>query len=463
MLAARRLLAMLATGVAGAIALTPAAAAIPLAAPAPHAAAGAPLATGEVAAPADSVRDSQQWVLNMLDVPAAWSVSTGRGVTVAVIDSGVYPDISDLYGSVIQGPNLTGLATPEKSPDWGQHGTWMASIIAGHGHDGGADGITGVAPSAKILSIRVIPDKDDPGYKTYEAEAEQKIQDSLADGIRYAVKHGARVISMSIGYSLPSAAVREALQYAYSSGVVLVASSGNSGHDELHDRALAPVSFPADYPGVLSVAALNSAGAPAVFSSNNLSVQVAAPGVNVPAQGRDDLYWTVDGTSPACALVAGVAALIKSRYPHLAPALVTEALTRTAHSGSPGGYNDQTGFGTVDAAAALRVAGQLAHVRAARSQVASSARFGGGPAAIPAAPVPPRGVGQLVLFTLLAIASLVLVAVAAIWLAVARRPRGGAHAAYAGPPGPGYQPPGHYPTPGHYPPGGDYPPPGAAR
>ncbi|MGH3213126.1 MAG: S8 family serine peptidase, partial [Trebonia sp.] len=179
------------------------------------------------AAPADQVRDSQQWVLNMLDVPAAWMNASGEGVTVAVIDSGVNPDVSDLTGSVITGPDLTGLSTPSINSHWGEHGTWMASIIAGHGHDGGS-GIDGVAPAAKILSIRVIPDKDDPGYAKYDKEPEQTIQDSLAKGIRFAVQHGAKVISMSIGYSAPSGAVRAAVEYAYEHDVVLVASSGNS-------------------------------------------------------------------------------------------------------------------------------------------------------------------------------------------------------------------------------------------
>ena len=265
--------------------------------------------------------------------------ASGEGVTVAVIDSGVNPDVSDLTGSVITGPDLTGLSTPSSNPHWGEHGTWMASIIAGHGHDGGGSGIEGVAPDAKILSIRVIPDKDDPGYAKYDSEPEQTIQDSLATGIRTAVKDGAKVISMSIGYSAPSGAVRAAVQYAYDHDVVLVASSGNSGlDDERRDHGFAPVSFPAEYPGVIGVGALYRNGTAANFSSNNLSVKVAAPGQAVPAQGRDGLYWTVDGTSPACALVAGVAALIESRYPVITPAQVTEALTSTASNGS-GGYN----------------------------------------------------------------------------------------------------------------------------
>ncbi len=444
MLGGRRRRMALAAGVAGALTAMPVIAASPaVAAPAAPAIRVAPATRAAPAALADAVRDSQLWVLQMLDVQSAWNITEGAGVTVAVIDSGVDPYVSDLQGSVITGPDLTGLGTSMNNPHWGEHGTWMASIIAGHGHDGGGDGIIGVAPAARILSIRVIPDRDDPNYRTYDNEPERRIQDSLAAGIRDAVNDGAQVISMSIGYSAPSGVVRGALEYAYSRGVVLVASSGNSGHDdERRDDGFAPVSFPAEYPGVLSVGALDGDDQAASFSSNNLSVQVAAPGVRIPAQGRDGLYWTVDGTSPACALVAGVAALIKSRYPRISPALVTEALTSTAHNNPPGGYNAQTGFGTVDAAAALRAAGQLMAAHRAASQVTATAHFGGGSAAIPAAPVAPRGAGQLALFTVFAAASLALVLAAAAGLAAARRGRRArayeGAAAYARPPAPGY-------------------------
>jgi type VII secretion-associated serine protease mycosin len=375
------------------------------------------------AASANIIRADQQWVLNMMNVPAAWQLTQGGGVTVAVIDSGVYGSVSDLAGSVQNGPDYTGLSTSPSNPDWGVHGTWMASLIAGHGHGpGGEDGVIGVAPATKILSIRVIPDRDDPHYNRYAHEREPNIQDSLARGIDYAVQHGAAVISMSIGYSAPNAAVRQALQEAFSRGVVVVASAGNSGApDGTSDAGQAPVSFPADYPGVISVGAVKESEAVASFSSDNLSVRVAAPGVSVPAEGRDGQYWWVSGTSPACALVAGVAALIKSRYPDLAPNLVASALTSTTTDRPSGGYDSQVGFGIVDAAAALAKAGKLAGDLPAPAGISAAARFGGGPVAVPQAPVRPRGSGQLILFILLALISLVLTGAAGTYLAALRR------------------------------------------
>ncbi len=387
---------------------------------------------------ADSVRDAQMWVLNAINAPAAWQVSQGQGVTVAVIDSGVNPDVSDLAGSVITGPDLTGVGTPESNPDWGVHGTWMASLIVGHGHAGGSSGIIGVAPRARVLSIRVITDSSDPGFSRYEHERQSRIQLELAKAILYAVSHGASVISMSLGYGLPSLPVRSALQYALDHNVAVFASSGNSGDAPgARQRGHAPYSFPADYMGVLGVAAVDQNGAPAGFSSDNLSVLVAAPGVRVPAQGRDGQYWLVSGTSPACALTAGVAALIRSAYPGLPPDLVGDAITTTTSHRPPGGYDSEVGFGTVDAAAALASAGRLSAQDLAGPGsprtglrkagvttlgLGASSHFGGGAAAVPAVPVGARGQGRLVLFCVLAAVCLAMIVVATARLILMRRP-----------------------------------------
>ncbi len=389
---------------------------------------------------ADGVRSAQMWVLDAISAPAVWKTSQGQGVTVALIDSGVNPDVSDLAGSVTTGPDLTGAGTPESNPGWGVHGTWMASLIAGHGHDGGGSGITGVAPKARVLSIRVITDSTDPGFSHYQHEPQSRIQRELAKAIMYAVRHGAGVISMSLGYQLPSLPVRQALQDALEHNVVVFASSGNSGDAPgARRRGHAPYSFPAEYPGVLGVAAVGQDGAPADFSSDNFSVGVAAPGVRVPAQGRDGLYWLVSGTSPACALTAGVAALIRSSYPGLPPNQVRLAITSTTSNRPAGGYDKEVGFGTVDAAAALTAAARLSaqglagtgapraglrKTSAAAPGLGAHSRFGGGPAAVPPDPVGPRGVGQLLLFCLLAAGCLAMIVVATSRLILMRRPGG---------------------------------------
>jgi subtilisin family serine protease len=408
--------------------------------------AGFPLAAlaPAVSARADEVRSTEMLVLDQLNVPAAWNVTEGQGVVVAVIDSGVDPEVSDLAGSVITGPNYSGVDTPPSDPNWGVHGTWMASLIAGHGPGGlGADGsgIVGTAPEAKVLSIRVITDVDDPNHSAYEREPAAQGQHELAQAIRYAVRHRVQVISLSLGYSEPSRPVRAALQDAYEHDVVVVASAGNAGDAAGADgTGDAPYSFPADYPGVLAVGAVNGSDQVTSFSSENQSVQVAAPGYKVPAQGRDGGYWSVSGTSPACALTAGVVALIKSKYPHLTDTQVISAITSTTNPSTrpSGGYDQQIGFGVVDAAAALTAAGKLARTGPPPPGMASAGHFGGGLAAIPKPPVPPRRPVTLILYCLLGAACLAIVALATSRLlgqrdpAIADGPPSGAgHASHA--------------------------------
>jgi len=399
------------------------------------------MAAGAAAVPAparaDTVRDAQIWVLDAVSAPSAWPVTRGQGATVAVIDSGVNPAVSDLAGSVTTGPDLTGVHTPPGNPNWGVHGTWMASLIAGHGHAGGGSGIMGVAPASKILSIRVVTDRHDPGYSAYEHESDGRVQDALAQAITYAIRHRADVISMSLGYGEPSTVVRSALQDALDHGIVVVASSGNSGNSaNVGHAGQAPYSFPADYPGVLGVAAVSRSGSPAGFSSDNLSVQVAAPGVNVPAQGRDGQYWLVSGTSPACALTAGVAALIKARYPRLAPAQVVQAITSSTQNRPAGGYDNKIGFGTVNAAAALAAAAKTAGQSRGQAGAATTLHFGGGAAAVLPTPITRRGAAGLVVACLFALALLVATGLAGRRLLSLRRALSRGHHAEYRPPQP---------------------------
>jgi hypothetical protein len=246
----------------------------------------------------------------------------------------------------------------------------MASLIAGHGHGpGAASGMIGVAPSAKILSIRVIPDDNDHRPRPRSAAGDTQ----LAQAIRYAVDHGAQVISMSLGDSDFGAAggrrsEQEAVDYAIAHGVVVVASAGNSG------TTTNVTKYPAAYPGVIAVAAVDRTGAHASFSERAWYLSVAAPGVDVPGGAPGGQYVTGSGTSPAGAFIAGVAADILARQPKLNPAQVKQLLEGTARSG--GAWNRDNGWGIVQPLSALQQAATLAPQPAPRQPVAQpSVRF----------------------------------------------------------------------------------------
>ncbi|MGW7485009.1 S8 family serine peptidase [Nonomuraea muscovyensis] len=304
------------------------------------------------------VREQQQWVLDALNVEQAWAVTKGKGVTVAVIDSLVDVRVKELRGRVTTAPDMSA-PTVQREARPGRHGTAMAALIAG---SGAGQGLVGVAPEARVLSIPLAV-TEDPDLGTIDPEPRQPAgrESPLARALRYAVNHGAKVVSMSIGSYGPHRSEREAVSYALGKGVVLVAAVGNdgqTGYTEMNGTSY--WSFPAGYPGVIGVAAVDKQGRQASFSSDNLSVLVAAPGVDVPVVRRDGGYELSRGTSSAGALVAGVAALVKSCQPRLRPEQVAQALAAGARGRPAAGYDDKTGFGVVDAGAALDAAEKLA-------------------------------------------------------------------------------------------------------
>lgn len=319
-----------------------------------------------------AVRPDEMQALDQIEVPAAWQSAKGNGVTVAVLDTGVDSTAPDLAGDVTTGPDYTAGADPPGYQPPLEHGTYIASLIAGHGSGPGDTlGVMGVAPEAKILAVRVILDDDEPGLQAYNQD--NRFANAIGNGIYYAVRHGATVINMSLGSADTEGNLRAAIAYAVSKGVVVVASAGNNGTSS----GFAPYIYPASFTGVIAVAAVTSGGTRAFFSEQNSSVLLSAPGVGVIGAGPGGDYLDAEGTSPSAALVSGVAALIRSRYPALSPALVTQALITSTDHRPSGGYSTDTGFGEVDAAAALRAAGRLAAVAPATGLAA--ARFFGSP------------------------------------------------------------------------------------
>ncbi|HWG14160.1 MAG TPA: S8 family serine peptidase [Streptosporangiaceae bacterium] len=317
-----------------------------------------------------SIRSAEQSQLGAISAPAAWPVTRGRGVTVAVLDTGVDASVPDLAGSVTTGPDETPGVDPRGYHPPHLHGTYIASLIAGHGSGAGRrSGVIGIAPAARILSVRVILDETEPGFSEFADESGN--DDAIGTGIRYGVQHGAGVINMSLGSTAPTQNLRAALAYAATRGVVVVAAAGNDGAAQ---TGYTPFSYPAAFPGVIAVAAVSAHGERAAFSDDNSSVVLSAPGVNVVGAGPGGSYLEADGTSPASAFVAGVAALIRARYPKLTPFQIEQAMVSSATRRPHGGYSTGTGFGEVDAPAALTAAGHLAAARA-EPGLAASAQF----------------------------------------------------------------------------------------
>jgi type VII secretion-associated serine protease mycosin len=370
---------------------------------------------------ADDVRGGQEAVISTLALTQAWRSSTGAGVTVAVLDSGVDPGHRDLAGSVREGKDFTEGANPPGTPPSRLHGTYMASLIAGHGHGPGRKrGIIGVAPDADVLSVRVILEDEEPGFRAFNSA--ERFENVVARGIRYAVDEGADVINMSISKELATREERAAVRYAISKGVVLVAAAGNEG-DRQVEGDFAPYSYPAAVPGVVSVGATDRRLRRASFSNWNSSVLVAAPGVDIMGAGPGDEYWVGRGTSQATALVSGVAALIKARYPDMSPPLVARALAAGATDRPPGGYDTATGFGVVNAARALTEASRLARhtetATGAQAQDPSRPVTGGPPAPVR---VVVRDEGRITAYTAVAggAAAGALAALAVIFILVRR-------------------------------------------
>jgi type VII secretion-associated serine protease mycosin len=368
-------------------------------------------------AAADAVRNAD-WALTALHAERAWRTSEGAGVTVAVLDTGVDADHPDLTGQVLKGKDMIGFGAGRGDRYWAKHGTGMAAIIAGHGHGyGHGSGVMGLAPQAKILPVRVILEDKDP----QRSKARTDKGDALPDGIRWAVDHGADVINLSLGddsaTAAPVAAEDEAIRYALGKGVVVVASAGNGGEEA--DRS----SYPAAYPGVIAVAAVDRNGQHAGFSTRRWYASVSAPGVDVVIADPDRTYYEGWGTSAASAYVSGAAALIRSAHPRLSPAQIKQVLEKTARHRPPGGRSDELGTGVIDPVAALKAAARLKPAPAVPAAVGyPHTYFGPGPARPAEPPSPSRVLGDGVA-TAFAASGAVLVLLAALLWFRPRRPR----------------------------------------
>jgi type VII secretion-associated serine protease mycosin len=271
-----------------------------------------------------------QWHLDFLDIERAHAITTGEGVVVGLIDTGVDGEHPDLAGSLRRGADFSFLERPDAWEDLDGHGTAMAGLIAAHGQ------ALGIAPGATILPVR----NTHGGASTDAANA---------NAIDWAVDRGATVLCLAFAVPEPHVLLENAIARAIARDVVVVAGVGNTPDQGLQ--------YPAAYPGVVGVAGVDREGDHADISIVSSASVIAAPAVEIASTGSRAVtpsgYRRGTGTSDATAIVAGVAALIRSAYPQLSAADVVNRMTATADDRGAPGRDDEYGYGIVNPVAAL--------------------------------------------------------------------------------------------------------------
>ena len=282
-----------------------------------YAALGAFAVASSGLAPSAAAADAQskQWYLNAMHAEGMWKISTGKGVKVAVLDTGVNPDTPSLKGQVL-GDEVPDAVSYNATEDYDGHGTSMAELIAGTGAGGGMQGL---APGTKIIPIRMLVN----GVKN---ETDKKKTPSAADAIKAAADSDAQIINMSYGGRFIDPDEEKAIKYAHSKGKLMFASTGNDAESKNF------IDYPAAYPYVVGVAAADDKGKVGEFSEHGNYVDLAAPGLNVPTwcDATFRSYCDGRGTSMATAIASASAALIWSAHPNWSANQVLRSLIDTA-------------------------------------------------------------------------------------------------------------------------------------
>ncbi len=292
-----------------------------------------------------------QWSLNKAEVSKAWELgATGKGIIIAVIDTGIDLNHPDLTDNLVPGYNaITGDEGARATQDDNGHGTHVAGIVAADGRSSATTGVYGVAYQASIMPI-----------KAMESDG-QGADDVIADGIVWAVDHKARIINLSVGSNSQGDILRAAIQYAIDKGCLVVAAAGNAEPQTTSDISYptAGISYPAADSGVMAVTATDSKDQIANFSLTGPQATIAAPGVNIYSDywmKEGSGYATADGTSMASPFVAGVAALVWGQHPTWTARQVRVALEDSALDLGTEGRDNNYGYGRVDAYWAVRFA-----------------------------------------------------------------------------------------------------------
>ncbi|MCK9913142.1 MULTISPECIES: S8 family serine peptidase [Microbacterium] len=288
--------------------------------------------------------------LGVLQSGDAWQITQGAGVTVAVVDSGVAAN-PHLDGAMAGAIDLVGDGAGANA-DLNGHGTAIAGQIAARPLDG--SGVEGLAPAARILSVRVFAGTESDQVKAGFGPSVAR----LAAGIRTAADNGAQIINVSMSTATDDAGLRDAVAYAASRGSLVVASSGNRDNQlAIEENAADGARYPAGDPGAVGVAATDLSGVVTDASIHGPHVALAAPGQDIlttSTQGGDCIYVSdKPATSFATAYVSAAAALVAAAYPQETPAQWAYRLEVTAVRANPDQRTDAAGWGTIQPFEAL--------------------------------------------------------------------------------------------------------------
>ncbi|MGW4704727.1 type VII secretion-associated serine protease mycosin [Streptomyces sp. NPDC004285] len=302
-----------------------------------------------VPAHADDFR-AQQWHLDAMGAEEIWQLSTGKGVTVAVIDTGVEKENPDLRGQVLDGKDFATDKPGDEYTDYNGHGTGMAGLIAGTGRRDGGNGAFGLAPGSKILPLRV--PGGDSGTKS-QAAADAEFNRVVPDAIRFAADSGAKVINISMAVGTGSPGLTDAVKHALDKGALVFAGVGN---DAEKGNALM---YPAATPGVVGVGAVDDKMTRIPMSQHGDQVDIVAPGQDtVHACGGGTGVCKTSGTSDATALASAAAALLWSKHPDWTNNQVLKVMLDTAAKPKGGEKrSDFVGYGAIRPLRTLKTPG----------------------------------------------------------------------------------------------------------
>lgn len=269
------------------------------------------------------------WGLSLFGIPALWNLTRGEGVKVAIIDTGIATNHEDLSSAVLDAKDFTG--NRGGVSDGNGHGTHVAGTVAARDN---ASGVVGVAPEASLLVAKVLSDSGS-GSSNW-----------VANGVRWAIANHADIISMSLGSPVPDPGIKAAVDSALDAGIIVVCAAGNEG------PSLDSVGYPARWPDVISVGAVDRRKQIARFSSRGERVDIVAPGDQILSDWPPNSVAVLSGTSMATPFVTGVITLMlaahrKSGGSGLTPDAVRGLLRRTAVDAGPPGQDPGYGFGLI--------------------------------------------------------------------------------------------------------------------